>query len=274
VPADNTNPREAWNAGAEAWDDFVESGKDFYRHEVHGPALLDVCGDVSGLRVLDLGCGQGWFSRRLAERGASVVGVELSENQIANARRHESESPAGIEYHLLNAALIAETFEAEGFDLVTACMSIQDMDDAPAVMSGVGVVLKPGGRMAFSVPHPMTDPGGERQLPDPLGRETGPRIWREWERDADGKKLGLKLNHYFDSGVRPMVWNMRRPAYVWETPQWRRTFEQWSTLIADAGLLIRRMWEPRPTADQVRRNPELDDCYRLPFFLVFDCLKA
>lgn len=270
----HTNPRDAWNAGAEAWDDFVETGKDYYRHQVHGPALLEVCGDVAGLNVLDLGSGQGWFSRQLAERGASVVGVELSERQFANAVRHEQDRPLGIQYHNIDAARVADQFPPATFDLVTACMSIQDMDDAPAVMGGVRKVLKPGGGMAFSVPHPMTDPGGEKQSPDPLGRETGPRIWREWERDPDGNKLALKLNHYFDSGVRPMVWSMRRPDYVWETPQWRRTLEQWSALIADAGLVVRRMYEPRPTPDQVRANPELEDCYRLPFFLVFECLLA
>ena len=50
--------REAWDKGADAWEDFVETGKDYYRHSVHGPALLEICGPVGGLDVLDLGCGQ------------------------------------------------------------------------------------------------------------------------------------------------------------------------------------------------------------------------
>ena len=69
------NPSEAWDIAAEAWDDFVESGKDYYRIEVHGPALLDACGDVAGLGILDLGCGQGWSvaSSPTPARASSVL---------------------------------------------------------------------------------------------------------------------------------------------------------------------------------------------------------
>ena len=93
---------------AAAWDEFVESGDDFYRTEVHGPGLLEACGNVEGVRVLDLGCGQGWFSRRLAENGAEVAGVDISERQIENALRHETSRPLGIEYRLLPAERIPD----------------------------------------------------------------------------------------------------------------------------------------------------------------------
>ncbi|MCH8207216.1 MAG: hypothetical protein IH956_09475 [Chloroflexi bacterium] len=43
----------AWDEGADAWDQFVESGQDFYRTEIHGPGLLRACGDVKGQRVID-----------------------------------------------------------------------------------------------------------------------------------------------------------------------------------------------------------------------------
>ena len=91
------NARDAWDAAAAAWDEFVESGAGYYRMEVHGPGLLAACGDIAGLAVLDLGCGQGWASRRLAQRGAKVTGVELTENQLVNARRHEKDAPLGID---------------------------------------------------------------------------------------------------------------------------------------------------------------------------------
>lgn len=96
--------RDAWNQAAAAWEDLVESGKDYYRHQVHGPGLLRACEPVHALKVLDLGCGQGWFSRELARRGAVVVAIDLSENLLDYAREHERDQPLGIEYHLLSAA--------------------------------------------------------------------------------------------------------------------------------------------------------------------------
>jgi 2-polyprenyl-3-methyl-5-hydroxy-6-metoxy-1,4-benzoquinol methylase len=250
------NTRDAWDAGAAAWDDFVESGADYYRTEVHGPGLLAACGDVSGLVVLDLGCGQGWFSRRLAQRGAKVTGVELAENQIANARRREGEAPLGIDYRQLDATTVHRHFPAGAFDLVTALMSIQDMDDSGAALKAAHTVLKPGGRMLFSTPHPFTD-----------------TAFREWERDAGGNKLALKVDRYFESSFRTLDWNMERLKYHWQTPQWRRPLSEWSALISEAGFLTRRLLEPRATPGQVEAHPELDDCARLPYFLVFDLVK-
>jgi hypothetical protein len=66
---------------------------------------------------------------------------------------------------------------------------------------------------------------------------------------------------------------MKHLTYHWETPCWHHTLSEWSDLITKAGFLIRGLHEPRPTAEQVQRNPGLEDCYRLPYFLVFDVLK-
>lgn len=252
----DADARAAWNEGAEAWEKAVESGADYYRHEVHGPALLRACGDVAGLRVLDLGCGQGFFTRELARRGARVVGVDLSDRLLALAREHEERSPLGIEYHRMSAAEVDRRWPAGSFDLATACMSLHDMADPGAALRAAFAVLRPGGRMVFSAPHPFSD-----------------APFREWERDEAGGKLALKVDRYFDTGPAVCHWNMPRLAYHWNTPYWRRTLEETSALIAGAGFLVRRMYEPRPTPEQVERMPQLDDCSRLPYFLVFDTLK-
>jgi 2-polyprenyl-3-methyl-5-hydroxy-6-metoxy-1,4-benzoquinol methylase len=253
---DAETARRAWDGAAEAWDDFVESGKDWYRAEVHGPALLEACGDVKGLDVLDLGCGQGFLSRELARRGARVTGVDISERQVANALRHEAEDKLGIEYLALDAARVAEQWPEPRFDLVTAAFSIGDMPDAAAVFRAAHRVLRHGGRMALSDAHPCTDPA-----------------YREWEIDEHGRKRALKIDRYFDAGPAFCLWNMARLKYRWNSPIWRRTIEEFSTAIAEAGFLITRIREPRSTPEQVARNPNLEDCFRLPYILVFELVK-
>lgn len=248
--------RAAWNAGAEAWEAFVESGADYYRHEVHGPALLAACGAVDGVAVLDLGCGQGYFSRELARGGARVTGIDLSDALVAYARAHEEREPLGVEYRVMSGAEVGAHWDAGSFGLVASCMAVQDMADVPGVLRGSYSVLRPGGRMVFSVPHPCTD-----------------TAYREWERDAAGRKLSLKIDRYFEPGAATCDWNMPRLRYRWETPFWRHTLTGWSEMIARAGFIIRRLHEPHPTPEQVARLPQLDDCARLPYFLVFDLLK-
>jgi 2-polyprenyl-3-methyl-5-hydroxy-6-metoxy-1,4-benzoquinol methylase len=249
--------RAAWNEGAKAFDVFVESGADYYRRDVHGPALLDACGYLRGKTCLDLGCGQGYFTRELVRHGAQAIGVDVAEDLIACAREHEKQRPMGIEYRVLSASTVDLHWGSNTFDLVTACMSIQDMADVNAVFRAAAIVLRRTGRMVISVPHPATD-----------------TAYREWERDADSHKRALKIDRYFDSGAAVCNWNMSRLLYTWDTPCWRHTLSEWSAFFFSHNLLVRRMHEPRPTEDQIRLHPKLRDCARVPYFLIFDLVHA
>ena len=111
--------------------------------------------------------------------------------------------------------------------------------------------------MVFSVPHPCTDP--------PV---------REWRRDEQGRKLALCLDRYFDTGPAVCHWNMKRLTGHWSTPYHRFTLTQWGAMIAAAGFVIRGLSEPRPDARALAVHPELEDCSRMPYFLVLEVVKA
>ncbi len=257
VPFDVEASRSAWDQAAELWSDFVESGLDYYRIDFHGPALLNACGLVEGLRVLDLGCGQGYFTRLLAESGARAIGVDLSKKLVVRAIEHEARLGLGSEFYALDATEVTSLWPPDHFDLATACVSLQDMADADASARATARVLKDGGRFVFSIPHPVTC------SPD-----------REWAHDDSGMKGALKIDRYFDSGPRLLRWAMPRLKQPWETPYWHRTIEQWSDILLKAGFLIRRLHEPRPSVDALRRLPPLEDSLRLPSFLIFDAIKS
>ena len=142
------------------------------------------------------------------------------------------------------------------FGLITACMSLQDMADPGAVLQCAFAMLRAGGRMVFSVPHPCTD--------TPV---------REWVLNESGNETVLKIGSYFESGPAVCHWRMRRLEYHWDTPYWRRTLSEWSELIVSAGFLIRRIGEPRPAEVQVESNPQIRDSHELPTFLLFELIK-
>jgi 2-polyprenyl-3-methyl-5-hydroxy-6-metoxy-1,4-benzoquinol methylase len=239
--------RAAWDEGARAWEDAIESGKDYYRLIVHGPALASACEPVQGLNVLDLGCGQGYFCRELARRGARVTGVDFSAELIASALRHNKDEPLGIDYYCIDAAEVDRQWPPGYFN----------MADPATVLKSAARLVRRGGRMLFSVPHPtMITPH------------------HVWLRDEQGNKTGpLQIDRYFDTGPAMCHWVMKRLIYHWDTPYWRHTLAEWSQLTADASFLIRRLHEPRPTAGQVQEEPELQDCLWLPNFLIFDMVK-
>lgn len=255
--ADQIDPRTAWNACATAWDAHVATGADYYRTEVHMPALLSVCGIVQGQRTLDLGCGQGIFSRELAQYGARVAGVDIAEEQIQRACRHEERHPLGINYHVHNATRLTEHWAPNSFDLVTACMALHDMPDPGGALRAAHQVLRERGRCVFSIPHPLNTPPT-----------------RAWERGEAGRKLALKIDRYFESGARITHWKLGQEQRDWVTPYWHRPLSEWSTLIAEAQFFIRRIVEPHPTPQQIQQHPDLEDCSRIPYFIVFDLIKG
>jgi SAM-dependent methyltransferase len=116
------------------------------------PDHLALLGDLSGRSVLDLACGEGFYTRLIKQAGADrVVGVDLSKNMIARAREQEAAAPLGITY----VCGPAESLGAIGpFDVVSAAFLLNCAPDRPtldAMAHAVVMNLVPGGRMVMTI---------------------------------------------------------------------------------------------------------------------------
>lgn len=119
------------------------------------PAVFELCGDVSGLDVLDLGCGEGYCSRELAARGArAVTGVELSGEMVQLARAQESELKQGIRYRQGDVTRLEDADAS--YDLAVGVFVYNYVTAAQMLASfrEVRRVLRAGARFVFAVPHP------------------------------------------------------------------------------------------------------------------------
>ncbi|WP_406636307.1 class I SAM-dependent methyltransferase [Amycolatopsis sp. WGS_07] len=137
---DTASTRESMEATAERGD--------FAKQHLVNPVLLRLLGDVRGRRVLDAGCGNGYFSRILAARGAEVTGVEPATSLISFAREK-----SGDDISYLQADL-TQLPKLEPFDAVVCSMVLMAIPDWKPAMRACVEALRPGGLFVFAIVHP------------------------------------------------------------------------------------------------------------------------
>ncbi|MGI9605072.1 MAG: class I SAM-dependent methyltransferase [Acidimicrobiales bacterium] len=112
-------------------------------------------GDVSGLRVLDLGCGSGHGAIALARAGARVVAIDPDAAQITRARRNAEEAETHVELHNADLAELA-FLHADVFDAVVSVHALSGVSNLGRVFRQVHRVLKPERPLVFTLPHPAS----------------------------------------------------------------------------------------------------------------------
>lgn len=198
---------------------------------------------LHGLRVLDLGCGFGYFAREARQRGArQVVGVDLSERMLAAARAATQDD--AIVY--VRAALEDYAPDAASFDLVVSSLALHYVADYAALARKVAACLVPGGRFAFSVEHPIFTAHGSS----------------DWYCDANGARLHWPVDRYRDEGERRTRW------FIDGVVKYHRTVETYVNGLLDAGLRLVRLEEPEADAAVLEEKPEWRDERRRPPFLL------
>jgi ubiquinone/menaquinone biosynthesis C-methylase UbiE len=142
-----------WDEMADWWDEKQGDEGDLWHRALIDPPLIRFAGEVRGLHVLDLACGNGYLSRRFARQGAVVTAVDASAPLIERARAQES---LGITYHVADAAHL-DMLKDGIVDLVICNMALMDIEDAAGAIQEVSRVLKPRGRFVASISHPCFD---------------------------------------------------------------------------------------------------------------------
>ena len=136
--ADHTDAQapEAWAQEEITWGMFRVSESE-----------VEVLGDVSGLDVLDLGCGVAYFSAWLARRGARPVGLDVTPAQLETARRMQAET--GLSFPLVEASAEAVPLPDASFDLVLSEYGASIWCEPAAWVLEAARLLRPGGRLVF-----------------------------------------------------------------------------------------------------------------------------
>jgi SAM-dependent methyltransferase len=206
------------------------------------PALRTLLPDLRGLRVVELGCGFGWFCRWARGQGAArVLGLDLSERMLARAEA--STADPAITYQ--RADLERVRLPEGRFDLAYSSLVLHYVEDAGRLFAAVRRALAPGGRLVFSTEHPIytapTNPG--------------------WSIDARGRKT-WPVDRYSVEGPRRTDWLAQGVV------KHHRTVGTTLNLLVRSGFAVERVEEFRPTEEQVAAAPELAEELERPMFLL------
>ena len=235
-----------WDRHAQWWIDGFTGGADPEYEEQIIPLAVEELGGAG--RVLDVGCGDGQIARALAVTGCTVTGIDPTRRNLEVAR----ERAGGPDY--VEGLATDLPFDDAYFDAVVACLVFEHIDDVDAAIAEVSRVLRPGGRFAFFLNHPLLQTPGSGWIDDHM-LEPPEQYWRIGPYLVETESI-----EEVELGVHIRFLHRPLSRYV-------------NTMISH-GLSVQRMLEPEPPAGFLQRAPEYPLARTVPRLLYMRAVKS
>lgn len=217
--------RRAWNQVAVHYQSRHAIGATSAHYGPWAPpeSELQLLGDVKGRRILEVGCGGGQCCVAFARQGAIVAGVDISDAQLEYAGHLAAQ--AGVTVELVHgAAEDLRPFADGAWDIVFSVYTFQYIADAPACLAACARVLRPQGRLIFSLDHPFRDCFFD---------------------DAEQELTPYPARSYFTA--RPLVWTFADTGV--QMRSYHHPLAAWIEMLHAAGFRLLRLLEPLPPVE-------------------------
>ena len=254
--------RKYWDRNAKAWTQLSRAGYDTYRNYLNTPAFFALLPEIAGKKGLDIGCGEGYNTRLMAERDAKVIGLDISTVFVQQAKSFQSEGSLIPEYLIGNAQELP--FADVSFDFVTGFMSFMDIPDTETLLSEVWRALKPGGFLQFSISHPCFDLPLRKNLRDTEGRTYAFEMGGYFERDR-----GKVAEWLFSAAPPEAVEGLSK----FQTPNFNHPLSYWLNTLIQTGFVLEAFAEPMPDDQTVLEQPNIQDAQVIAYFLIIGARK-
>ena len=233
-----------WETHAQWWiDGFTEGADPEYVEQILPLAARELEGFA---RVLDVGCGDGQVSRLVAGLGGEVIGIDPTWNciSVAAGRGQASFAQAGAG---------ALPFRSGQFDAVVACLVFEHIREVDAAIAEVARVLRPGGRFAFFLNHPLLQTPNSGWIDDQF-LDPPEQYWR----------IGAYLVE--DETIE----EVEKDVFI---PFIHRPLSRYVNTLAANGLFVERMEEPSPPAGFLAKAAEYAAASTIPRLLYLRTTK-
>jgi len=241
---DKKNPETAaesltlWNRAASRYADDQSSMSTFHR-SIYMPYVESMIGDVRNKKILDLGCGTGEFTKKLASAGAKITGTDGSREMLRYALRDNAHP--SITYIVMDLTC-PFPFKARSMDIIVANMVLMDLCDIECCIHEISRILADGGLFIFSITHPAF-------------------FCSEWEGDTSGPRSYKKVRDYLHT--------LTEFLYFWgETIHYHRPLSLYFRVLEKNGMCILSLDEPIPDISKEEIDPIVSSHFRVPTFLV------
>lgn len=205
TPEEGPIAEDAYDELADSYERETEAN--LYNAELEFPGTTELVPDVDGKRILDAGCGTGRYTEWLLDRGADVVGIDVSDEMLERAADRVGDR---AELHRANLGTSLDFAADTEFDGIVSSLVLDYVEDWRQLFSEFARLLEPGGFFVFSIRHPLDE--------------------HEPSEDAN----------YFDVELKEADWDV-------ELSYYRRPLSELINPLLETGFRIDEIAEPRPT---------------------------
>lgn len=229
----------------------LRNAENNYNDLIEQPIVFELLGDIKGKNVMDIGCGYGAMSIKIARNGANkVLGIDVSEKMIEKGICENSHP--NITYRVL----CAEQLGCIGgkFDVVVSCLAIHYIENFEKLFADVYGLLNDGGELIFSMEHPMY---------------TASKFSQQWISDPVSEvATGFVTDHYGEEGIRNITWLGKK------ITKYHHKIDTIFNALIGAGFVFEKVIEPSPSKELIKRVPKTAHELHRPAYLIVKCRKG
>lgn len=243
----------SWGSVADWYSSYLETTEDSYQKQVILPNLLRVLALKPGMKLIDIACGQGFFSREFAAAGAEVVASDIAQPLIAQAKKLSGKT---VQYYVAPADNL--NFTKSGlFDAATIVLAIQNIKNIEGTFAEAKRVLKPGGKLVMVLMHPAF------RIPQ----------HSSWGFDEETQEQYRRVDTYLSAQKVELLVHPGKKGSA-TTTSYHRSLQDFSKALFKAGFSITRLeeWISHKQSQKGPRQKTEDTARKeIPMFLMLEC---